>query len=133
MNQAQQQKLNNLIGKTITYEGKEYNIIEYKDKHGNVIIFSKERTFNFLTSDLDLFLDSVYLPVAETEQGISYIDKMSTRAAEVPTVEKAYKTSLEIYEPTESQKAVNKTLLEMMAKVKEDPGTIAQAKAICEI
>lgn len=133
MTEHQIEKLDKLIGVTINYQGKDYLVKNYKNNHGTVVIFTKQRTFNFLTSELDTFLDNIYMPTTEKNTNLGIQVNNQKKNQELPVVEKAYKTSLAIYEPTESQKEVNKTLLEMLKKVKEDPKAIPQAKAVCEI
>jgi hypothetical protein len=73
---------------------------------------------NFLNSEIEEFLDSLFEPVekAKTETQIL-----------VP------KKELLLFEPTAENKTIKETLLATLQKVKDDSTYIPQAKAVCEV
>jgi hypothetical protein len=111
-------KLDAIVGKTLNYKGKNVKIDKYKLVSGtNVVVFMPSPT-NFLNSEIEEFLDSLFDPVekAKTETQIL-----------VP------KKELVLFEPTAENKTIKETLMATLEKVKNDPLYIPQAKAVCEV
>ena len=123
MTDIQEQKLLDIAGKAVKHEGKIYDVKNFKENERNLIIFTKQRSFVFQPSQLDAWLETIEI-VENSSKAFLPATKPES---------KSDKVNLQIYEPTESQKAVQNSLLDMLEKVKADPKAIPQAKAICDI
>lgn len=135
MNNTVKQQLENLIGKTFQLGGweiinkKKFNATNFKQGSSNTIIFTKERTFNLLNSEVEHFLNAIEIAdkmVAEFKPKQHQKMKQETLPAE--------KVDLNIFEPSATQKKTQKALSDMLDKViSGDANAIPQAKAVCDI
>lgn len=122
MTDKQTQSLNSLVDTRIKYEGRLYDITNFKETQRNIVVFSKQRSFVLQHQELDNWLESVKI--------------LETKEFDFPSIkqpEETEKVSLQIFEPTQAQKDVQEALLDILKKVKTDPAIIPQAKAVCEI
>ncbi|WP_417200081.1 hypothetical protein [Bizionia sp.] len=124
MTDIQEKKLLEIVDKTIKYEKKIYDVQSFKENARNLVVFTKQRSFVLSAHQVDEFLDAISI-VPNTEPYVPNLPQTKTKETN--------KVNLQIYEPTDSQKAVQSSLLDMLEKVKEDPKAIPQAKAVCEI
>lgn len=112
-------KLEALIGQEFHYRGENVIVTKFKILNGsNAVVFLNDRPINFLFSEIDDFVNALSEPI-HTEK--------SSMAVSLPKRETA------IYEPTKESVAIKNSLMEVLAKVKEDPSFIPQAKVICEV
>lgn len=129
------QKLDFLNGKTFKLgkwdiiNKKNFNATHYKIGPSNTLIFTKERTFNLLNSEVERFLKSIDISmkmVAEFNPKQQKKIKQETLPAE--------KVDLNVFEPSESQKKTQEALSDMLDKVLSgEKEAIPQAKAVCDI
>jgi hypothetical protein len=113
------QKLDEIVGKIFNYKGKNINIEKYKDVNGtNVVIFADGRPMNFLTNEVEPFLDALLDPLEK--------EKTETQVM-VP------KKEMITFEPTKDNTQIKSILMDTLQKIKDDPKYIAQASSICEV
>ena len=127
--QTLEQQLESLIGKTIKYENKEHVIQSHKKAPNQltILVFTDRRTFNLDKEQLQDFLTELTVVDKSKEVFIPDASKIETKTSE------SKKINLQIYEPTDVQKEVQNSLVDMLKLVKDDPKNIPQAKAVCEI
>lgn len=117
MNPQTEQRLDELVGKTVNYKGKNVIIEKYKKVSSNTVVFMPN-PHNFLTSELEAFLDSLCEPTAQNKTEVQIA---------VP------KKELLTFEPTKENATIKATLLETLEKIKTDPSYIPQAASICNV
>lgn len=118
MNQEIITRLEATIGNSYHYKGKNITIEKYKIVGiVNVVVFTPA-PINFLASEIEDFLDNLHDEV-----------KREVAAAEVLVPQ----SKLVSFEPTRENKIIKDTLLATLQKLQDDPGYLAQAKAICEV
>lgn len=111
-------KLDEIVGKTYNYKGKNITIDKYKQINGtNTVIFIPQ-PLNFLNHEVQDFLDNLYEPI---------IKEKSETEVLIP------QQKLVSFEPTRENKEIKSTLLATLEKLKTDPGYIPQATAICDV
>lgn len=135
MDNSVKQQLEALNGKTFQLGSwdiinkKYFNVTHSKIGGSNTLIFTKERTFNLLNSEVKEFLSSIEIAdkmVAELKPIKHNKRKKETLPAE--------KVDLNIFQPSETQKKTQDALTTMLDKVlKGDANAIPQAKAVCDI
>lgn len=128
-------QLESLVGKTFQLAGweiinkKQFNATNFKQGPSNTVIFTKERTFNLLNSEVQHFLNTIEIAdkmVAEFKPKQHKKMKQETLPAE--------KVDLNIFEPSATQKKTQEALSNMLDKVLAgDANAIPQAKAVCDI
>lgn len=112
------EKLNEIVGKTFNYKGKNITIDKYKEVGvTNIVIFAPS-PMNFLNSEISGFLDSLFDPTIKEKTEVQVL---------VP------KKELVLFEPTKENTVIKETLMDTLKKLKEDPLYLPQAKAICEV
>lgn len=111
-------KLNEIVGKTFNYRGKNVTISKYKFINGTNVVVFLPNALNLLLHEVKGFLEELFDP---TEK-----EKTETQIL-IP------KKELVLFEPTAENKIIKSTLLETLEKVKNDSSYIAQAKTVCEI
>ena len=119
MNEDIKTRLEATVGKQFSYKGENIRIDRYKFVNfANTVIFTDRRPMNFLNSEVQDFLDDLCEPVAK---------EMTPTQVALP------KNELSVFEPTKENEVVKATLLETLAKVKDDPAYIPQAEAVCGV
>ncbi|QQV91553.1 hypothetical protein Peternella1_17 [Winogradskyella phage Peternella_1] len=119
MNTEIKDQLDDIVGKTFSYQGKNIKINNYKIIQGfNVVVFINDRPRNFSISEIPDFLNELHQPLDAP---------LTENQVAIP------KQELAIYEPTAENKEVKATLLETLKKLKTDPDYIPQAQAICSV
>jgi hypothetical protein len=111
-------KLDAIVGKTFNYKGKNITIDKYKLLSGTNIVVFMPGPINFLNSEIDGFLESLFDPI---EKAITVGQVL------VP------KKEFLLFEPTAENKTIKETLMATLEKVKNDPLYIPQAKAVCDV
>lgn len=112
------EKLNEIVGKTFNYKGKNITIDKYKEVGvTNTVIFAPS-PMNFLNSEIPAFLESLFDPTIKEKTDVQVL---------VP------KKELVLFEPTKENSVIKETLMDTLKKLKEDPNYLPQAKAICEV
>lgn len=129
-----EQQLLNIRGEYIKYDTKTYGVINFKKMTGSIVIYTDKRTFNFLNSEIDDFLENI--EVIETKQPFkaniaASAFNIDSSTEKLPTIKE--NKSLALYQQTDAQKQIQSSLLDMLKKVQENPKIIPQAKAVCEI
>lgn len=119
-------KLEVLKNKYFKYNGVDYEYKGFKPVGANIIIYTDKKTLNFFPSELDGFLEAITFQ----ETAIEDRQKLPSKYKDVVV---SSKTSLDIYEPTETQKKLQEALLSSLSKVQESPNHIPQAKCVCDI
>ena len=114
MDNATKIQLDSFIGATVHYEKQNIKIEKYKEVAGNICIVTNVRTFQFYPGEIqEKFLDKI----SDAKEEGSFIS---------PTeIEKKSFVAL-----PEENTTVKNTILEMIEKIKKDPSSIDQAKAI---
>lgn len=114
MDNATKIQLDSFIGATVHYEKQNIKIEKYKEVAGNICVVTDLRTFQFYPGEIqEKFLDKI----SDAKEEGSFIP---------PTeIEKKSFVSL-----PEENITVKNTILEMLDKIKKDPSSIEQAKAI---
>jgi hypothetical protein len=111
-------KLDNIVGKTFNYRGKNITIEKYKEVNGiNVVIFCPQ-PINLLIPEAQNFFDNLFEPTVKEKTEVQVL---------VP------KQQLVTFEPTKENTKIKETLLETLEKIKTDPSFLPQASAICEV
>lgn len=131
MNESQIKKLDNLIDKNIKYKEKYYLIKKYKTVNSLLMVITNSTTFNFLPTEIDPFLDELIFHEVADITPINW--EPTIKENTLPVKSNNTKVDLAVFEPTESQKAIQNSLIEMLEKVKDDPKNIPQAKAVVDI
>jgi hypothetical protein len=111
-------KLDAIVGKTFNYKGKNVTIDKYKLVGGTNVVVFMPSPINFLNSEINDFLDSLFDP----------IEKVKTEAQILVP-----KNELLLFEPTAENKKIKETLLATLEKVRDNAAYIPQAKAVCEV
>ena len=111
-------KLDAIVGKTFNYKGKNVTIDKYKQVGGTNVVVFMPSPINFLNSEINDFLDSLFDP----------IEKVKTEAQILVP-----KKELLLFEPTAENKTIKETLLATLEKVRDNAAYIPQAKAVCEV
>lgn len=111
-------KLDNILGKTYNYKGKNISIEKYKEVGGtNTVIFTPT-PINLLNSEVEEFLNNLFDPIKR---------EIAVTEVFVP------QSKLISFEPTKENRVMKDTLLATLEKLKNDPNYLPQAKAICEV
>ncbi len=121
MTTLQKTKLDELVGKTIFYQGKVYLFERYKQlSTGNIVVYTDKQTFNFLPSEIDDLIESIGL-------------WSENRANWTPAPTNS-KTEVVVQLPQENQPLKN-TLLDILKDIKENPTpeNLKKAESICNI
>lgn len=120
-------QLEDLVGKTIFFQGQNHKIEKWKLVGGNYCIVTNARTLQFYPSEIQLqFLDKI-----EDEQAAEVIRRYS-HLQNYSSQHNTTSNNFAIVLPEEN-KVIKQTLLDVLKKVKDDPGYLAQAKAVCEV
>lgn len=128
-----EQKLEQIVGKTFFYKGNDVKIDKYKSisSGSNYVVFVDGRPINFLPGEIDFFLSELCDPLGREKKKTEILvpidlEKNKTEVS-VPV------RALAAFEPTKENAEIKKTLLEVLEKVKSDPGYIDQAKSVCGV
>lgn len=114
MDNATKIQLDSFIGATVHYEKQNIKIEKYKEVAGNICVVTNVRTFQFYPEEIQSkFLDKI----SDSKEEGSFI----------PPTEIEKKTFVAL---PEENTTVKNTILEMLEKIKKDPSSIEQAKAI---
>ena len=114
MDNATKIQLDSFIGATVHYEKQNIKIEKYKEVAGNICVVTNVRTFQFYPEEIQS----------------KFLDKISDAKEEgsfIPPKELEKKSFVAI---PEENRTVKNTILEMLEKIKKDPSSIDQAKAI---
>ena len=114
MDNATKIQLDSFIGATVHYEKQNIKIEKYKEVAGNICVVTNVRTFQFYPEEIQS----------------KFLDKISDAKEEgsfIPPTEIEKKTFVAL---PEENTTVKNTILEMLEKIKKDPSSIEQAKAI---
>ena len=114
MDNATKIQLDSFIGATVHYEKQNIKIEKYKEVAGNICVVTNVRTFQFYPEEIQS----------------KFLDKISDAKEEgsfIPPTEIEKKTFVAL---PEENTTVKNTILEMLEKIKKDPSSIDQAKAI---
>ena len=114
MDNATKIQLDSFIGATVHYEKQNIKIEKYKEVAGNICVVTNVRTFQFYPEEIQS----------------KFLDKISDAKEEgsfIPPTEIEKKTFVAL---PEENITVKNTILEMLEKIKKDPSSIDQAKAI---
>ena len=114
MDNATKIQLDSFIGATVHYEKQNIKIEKYKEVAGNICVVTNVRTFQFYPEEIQS----------------KFLDKISDAKEEgsfIPPTEIEKKSFVAI---PEENITVKNTILEMLEKIKKDPSSIDQAKAI---
>lgn len=129
--------LEKLVNKKVNYKGEKLIIKSFRFVSRNTVLSTNKRTMVLKEHEVESFLNTVNI-IEETKQAKLTINNLKEKKETPMTENKKIpetnnRTSLAIYEPTESQKKVQDALLTMLDKVQEDSSLIPQAKAVCDI
>ena len=114
MDNATKIQLDSFIGATVHYEKQNIKIEKYKEVAGNICVVTNVRTFQFYPEEIQSkFLDKI----SDAKEDGSFI----------PPTEIEKKSFVAL---PEENITVKNTILEMLEKIKKDPSSIDQAKAI---
>lgn len=114
MDNATKIQLDSFIGATVHYEKQNIKIEKYKEVAGNICVVTNVRTFQFYPEEIQSkFLDKI----SDAKEEGSFIPPTA--------IEKKSFVAL-----PEENITVKNTILEMLEKIKKDPSSIEQAKAI---
>lgn len=120
MTDIQNNRLSMLVGKTVTYKGKEHFIQRYKSiSTGKICVFTHLETLNFFPSEIEAFLENVSEPKEKDFRSMQLVSPVSL--------------ALSSYQPSAENVELKASLMEMLAKVKTNPEVIPQAKAVIDI
>ena len=114
MDNATKIQLDSFIGATVHYEKQNIKIEKYKEVAGNICVVTNVRTFQFYPEEIQS----------------KFLDKISDAKEEgsfIPPTEIEKKSFVAL---PEENITVKNTILEMIEKIKKDPSSIDQAKAI---
>jgi len=114
MDNATKIQLDSFIGATVHYEKQNIKIEKYKEVAGNICVVTNVRTFQFYPEEIQS----------------KFLDKISDAKEEgsfIPPTEIEKKSFVAL---PEENITVKNTILEMLEKIKKDPSSIDQAKAI---
>lgn len=114
MDNATKIQLDSFIGATVHYEKQNIKIEKYKEVAGNICVVTNVRTFQFYPEEIQS----------------KFLDKISDAKEEgsfIPPTEIEKKSFVAL---PEENITVKNTILEMLEKIKKDPSSIEQAKAI---
>ncbi len=114
MDNATKIQLDSFIGATVHYEKQNIKIEKYKEVAGNICVVTNVRTFQFYPEEIQS----------------KFLDKISDAKEEgsfIPPTEIEKKSFVAL---PEENTTVKNTILEMLEKIKKDPSSIDQAKAI---
>ena len=114
MDNATKIQLDSFIGATVHYEKQNIKIEKYKEVAGNICVVTNVRTFQFYPEEIQS----------------KFLDKISDAKEEgsfIPPTEIEKKSFVAL---PEENRTVKNTILEMLEKIKKDPSSIDQAKAI---
>ena len=114
MDNATKIQLDSFIGATVHYEKQNIKIEKYKEVAGNICVVTNVRTFQFYPEEIQS----------------KFLDKISDAKEEgsfIPPTEIEKKSFVAL---PEENTTVKNTILEMLEKIKKDPSSIEQAKAI---
>lgn len=113
-------RLNTIVGKSFNYKNEDLFFENFKElSSGKICIITHLKTFNFLESEIPMFLDELK-EIKNPEFRENAIVSQNTKA-------------LAGYTPSAENADMKATLMHLLAKVKVDPAAIPQAKAACEI
>lgn len=113
-------RLSMLVGKTVTFKGKEHFIERYKSiSTGKICVFTHLETLTFLDSEVELFLNEVSDPKDKDFRTTALVSPVSNM--------------LSRYQPSAENVELKASLMEMLAQVKKSPEKIEQAKSVVSI
>ena len=118
MDKATTLRLDAIVGKTFNYKGKNITIEKYKLVNSTNTVIWAPTPMNLWNNEVPEFLDNLFEPTTKP-----------TTAKQVLVPE----NKLIVFEPTAENQTIKATLLETLAKVKNDATYIPQAKAVCEV
>lgn len=115
MDQKIKDKLDALVGTTVKFAGDNYHVQKWKIIGGNYCVVTDKRTLQFYPDEVQRkFLNVIASP-----------DQVA------PKQEQVY-TSNQLVIPSENS-TIKESLLEVLKRVKDDPGYIDQAKGVCNV
>lgn len=126
-------QLDELRNQTFKSENQTYQFISWRKNGDKFILETDRRTFVLFKHELEELLRTIELvknskPFVASSPGNK---TENTESKNLPTT--SNKISLDIYEPNDTQKELQKSLLNALEKVQLDPKYIPQAKSVCEI
>lgn len=130
MLQELEQKLESIVNHTFKYEGKIYKAQSFKSTGVTIVLFTDRRSFAFHPTEMEEFLNKIELNPEASEP---FIPSVQSKRDDIQTHKHDQKVSLAVFEPTDAQKKIQASLLDMIDKVASDPTAIPQAKAVCDI
>lgn len=109
---------------------KQFTVSNHKINASNTILFTDQRTFNLLNSEVEAFLSCIEI-----------IEENKIHNAEAPsssTLPEVTKVDLQLFEATPTQKKTQEALSKMLDKILSDDkevrlAAMPQAKAVCDI
>jgi len=131
------EKLDLLIDKKFNYKDKIITINKWKKVSGTYVIFTDKRTFNFLESEIEWFIEDLSEVRVKLKEGV-----LEKRQLELKNVSiQVKKEELKPNEMEENEKNIvpiqekdlSVILLDTIAKVQKDKNYIGQANAICNV
>lgn len=131
------EKLDSLIDKTFNYKDKIITISKWKKVSGTYVIFTDKRTYNFLESEIDWFIEDLSELRVKLKDGV--LEKRQLELKNVSIQEKKDELKPNEMEENEKnivpiqQKDLSVILLDTIQKVQQDKDYIGQANAICNV
>jgi hypothetical protein len=131
------EKLDLLIDKKFNYKDKVVTITKWKKVSGTYIIFTDKRTYNFLESEIEWFLEDLSEVRVKLKEGV--LEKRQAELKNVSIQEKKQELNPNKMEENEKnivpiqEKDLSVILLDTIEKVQNDKNYIGQANAICNV
>ncbi|TDO68765.1 hypothetical protein EV143_12027 [Flavobacterium chryseum] len=113
-------ELNKIIGNSFNYKGDDLYFERFKEiSTGKICVFTHKSTLHFYESEIEVFLQELTECKVENFRDKALVAE-NTKA-------------LAGYTPSAENVEMKATLMEMLAKVKQNPSAIPQAKSACDI
>ena len=122
------EKLDLLIDKKFNYKDKIITITKWKKVSGIYVIFTDKRTFNFLESEIEWFIQDLSEVRVKVKEGV-----LEKRQLELKKMEHTPNTLNTPNTLSEKKNDLTDILYDTINKVKEDKNYIGQANAICNV
>lgn len=121
MTEDVQSRLEQLVGETKKYQGKEIIIEKFKNVNETIVIFTDKQTYTFHSYEIELF----------------FKDLRDPKETALPTIPNTSEISINGYQPSAENVKLKGTLMNVLdsltGKDLPDENTLKKAKAICDI
>jgi hypothetical protein len=134
MNSEIKEKLDALVGKTKIYKNKEIVIKSFKEINNTIVVITNAHSHAFKNSEINLFFNDLKDPSDMNNQKLSFEPKIK-ESSEVAASPKTNEIVINGYQPSEENKTLKSSLLDVLLDLKNNPSeeTFQKSKEICNV